>query len=184
MSPFYELQTKSSVSAQILEIAHNSEPWTTYFDFRLKVVPSEIFLKDEFLTWLSRGYVFHAAVLKLDPYTCYDWHTDTNRGVSVNMLLNPDIRSYCLFSPNRGLQTDDDIDGDTVFNIEELSYKASTYYLFNTQVQHTIYNFEDTRYLFSVEFSKDKNKLTFCELLKDVQNNFVKNLKAAEISTL
>lgn len=102
MSPFYELQTKSSISAQILEIAHNSEPWTTYFSFRLKVVPSEIFLKDEFLTWLRRGYVFQAAVIKLDPYTCYDWHTDTNRGVSVNMLLNPYVRSYCLFSPNKG----------------------------------------------------------------------------------
>lgn len=174
MSSFYELQTKSSVSAKILEIAHNSEPWATHLDFRFKLVPSEIFLEDEFLAWLSRGYLFRSAVLKLDPYTCYDWHTDANRGVGVNMLLNPHIRSCCLFSPNRGLQTDNCIDGDTVFNIEELSYKASTYYLFNTQVQHTIYNFEDTRYLFSLEFSRNKNKLTFCELLKDVQNNFAK----------
>ena len=98
--------------------------------------------------------------------------------------LTPTLEAIAYSLQIRGGQTNDDIDGDTVFNIEELPYKASTYYLFNTQVQHTIYNFEDTRYLFSVEFSKDKNKLTFCELLKDVQNNFLKNLKAAEISTL
>jgi hypothetical protein len=60
----------------------------------------------------------------------------------------------------------------TVFKIDELKYKPSTYYLFNTQVPHTVYNFETTRYLMSVEFAKDKDQLSFNDLLKDIQTNY------------
>jgi phage anti-repressor protein len=59
-----------------------------------------------------------------------------------------------------------------VFKIEELSYKPQTYYLFNTQVTHTVYNFETTRYLLSIEFAKNKEQLSYEELLKEVMANY------------
>jgi hypothetical protein len=79
------------------------------------------------------------------------------------MLLTPHSRSFCVFGPDRD---------EEVFKIEELPYKPMTYYLFNTQVEHTVYNFETTRYLMSIEFAKDKNELTFEDLVKDIQTNY------------
>ena len=46
-----------------------------------------------------------------------------------------------------------------------------TYYLFNTQVEHTVYNFEATRYLLSIEFAKNRDELSFDQLMKDINGN-------------
>jgi hypothetical protein len=50
-----------------------------------------------------------------------------------------------------------------------------TYYLFNTQVEHTVYNFETTRYLLSIEFAKEKHKLKFEDILVDIKSNYENN---------
>jgi hypothetical protein len=39
-------------------------------------------------------------------------------------------------------------------------------------VPHTVYNFETTRYLMSVEFAKDKDELSFEDLVSDIQTNY------------
>jgi hypothetical protein len=166
VKPYYELINKSNITQRLLDTAHNSSQWIDYYNFKAKLVPPEMLFEDEFFKWLVKRYDFIAGILKLDPYTCYDWHTDTRRGVGINMLLTPEARSICAFTHNKE---------DAVFKIEELKYKPSTYYLFNTQVPHTVYNFETTRYLMSVEFAKDKNELTFEDLVKDVRNNYGKN---------
>jgi hypothetical protein len=102
----------------------------------------------------------------MDPYTCYDWHTDSRRGVGINMILTPFMRSSSLFAPNKEGQ---------VFKVEEVPYKPITYYVFNTQTPHTVYNYEATRYVFSIEFEKDKDQLTFEQLVKDIKDNYEKN---------
>jgi hypothetical protein len=79
------------------------------------------------------------------------------------MLLTPRARSFCAFAPKKSEQ---------VFKIEELPYKPMTYYLFNTQVEHTVYNFEATRYLLSIEFAKNRNELSFDQLMKDIKGNY------------
>ena len=166
MTPYHPLPAKSLIAAELFEFAMSTESWQPYYNFNAKRVPPEIIFQDEFFIWLSHRYSFVAGILKLDPYTCYDWHTDTRRGVGINMLLTPEARSICAFTHNKE---------DAVFKIEELKYKPSTYYLFNTQVPHTVYNFETTRYLLSIEFAKDKDELTFEDLVKDVRNNYGKN---------
>jgi len=166
MNPYYEIGTKSTIAQEVLDYAFNSSPWFPYYNFSAKPIAPEIVAKDNFFRWLHARYEFLAGVLKLDPYTCYDWHTDTRRGVGINMLLTPQSRSFCAFTHNRQ---------DPVFKIEELQYKPATYYLFNTQVSHTVYNFETTRYLMSIEFAKNKDQLTFEDLVKDIRNNYEKN---------
>jgi hypothetical protein len=163
VKPYYELINKSNITQRLLDTAHNSSQWIDYYNFKAKLVPPEMLFEDEFFKWLVKRYDFIAGILKLDPYTCYDWHTDTRRGVGINMLLTPEARSICAFTHNKE---------DAVFKIEELKYKPSTYYLFNTQVPHTVYNFETTRYLLSIEFAKDKNELTFDDLIKDIKVNY------------
>ena len=160
---YYEVNTKSTIKNEVFDLAISPTEWMPYYNFEAKPLPADIFLKDNFFFWLSERYDFIVGVLKLDPYTCYNWHTDTRRGVGINMLLTPNTRSFCSFGvdPNQ-----------LVFKIEELKYKPSTYYIFNTQSPHTVYNFEATRYLLSVEFAKDKDQLSFDDLKKDIQTNY------------
>ena len=51
----------------------------------------------------------------------------------------------------------------------ELKYKPQKYYLFNTQVAHTVYNFKSPRYLLSVDFEEDRTKLTYNQLLAEIK---------------
>jgi hypothetical protein len=160
---YYEVNTKSTIKDEVFDFAISPTEWMPYFNFEAKPLPADIVLKDNFFVWLSQRYDFIVGVLKLDPYTCYNWHTDTRRGVGINMLLTPNTRSFCAFGvdPN-----------ELVFKIEELKYKPNTYYLFNTQSPHTVYNFEATRYLLSVEFVKDKDQLSFEDLVNDIEANY------------
>ena len=164
MKPYYEIGKKSTIYKDLQDFAFSPSEWMPYYNFNAKRVPPEIIFQDEFFVWLSHHYSFVAGVLKLDPYVCYDWHTDTRRGVGINMLLTPPTqRQACLFK----------VDSDqNVFKIDELKYKPSTYYIFNTQVPHTVFNFETTRYLMSIEFAKDKDELSFEDLLTDVRTNY------------
>jgi hypothetical protein len=163
---YYEIKIKSTIAKELYDYAFNSQPWFPHYNFNVKPIPTELIAQDNFFKWLHARYGFVAGVLKLDPYTCYDWHTDTRRGVGINMLLTPFNRSVCAFAPNKE---------GAVFEIEELKYKPATYYIFNTQVPHTVYNFETTRYLMSVEFAKDKDALTFDTLMHDIKDNYEKD---------
>ena len=163
---YYEIKSKSTLVKELYEYAYNSEPWFPHYNFNVKPIPSDITHKDNFFKWLHARYEFIVGIIKLNPYTCYDWHTDTRRGVGINMLLTPFDRSVCAFAPNKE---------GTVFEIEELKYKPATYYIFNTQVPHTVYNFETTRYLMSVEFAKDKSELSFEDLLNDIRTQYEKD---------
>lgn len=163
MKPYYEIGRKSTIKDQLFDLAISSSEWLPYYHFGAKVVPPEILYEDDLFICLAKKYNFIAGILKYDPYVCYDWHTDIRRGVGINMLLTPNTRSMCAFK----FDTD-----QIVTHIDELKYKPNTYYLFNTQVPHTVYNFETTRYLFSIEFAKDKNELSFDDLVKDIQVNY------------
>lgn len=163
---YYEIKTKSTIANEVLDYAFSSVPWFPHYNFSAKPIPPDIIAKDNFFKWLHARYEFLAGVLKLDPYTCYNWHKDTRRGVGVNMLLTPHIRSVCAFA---------DDSNKMVFNIDELKYKPITYYVFNTQNNHTVYNFEMTRYLLSIEFLKGKDELTFDQLVDDIKEHYEKN---------
>jgi hypothetical protein len=163
MKPYYEIGKKSTIVKELEDFAFSPSDWLPYYNFDAKRIPPEIVFQDDFFIWLSHRYSFVAGILKLDPYVCYDWHTDTRRGVGINMLLTPFDRSVCAFKV--------DLD-QTVFKIDELKYKPGTYYLFNTQVPHTVYNFETTRYLFSIEFAKNKDELSFEDLVNDIEANY------------
>lgn len=157
---YYEIASKSIIEQDLLSLCNDNEGWFPYFNFDLKVIPYAIIHKDPLFQWLSSKYEYVPAILKVQPNHCYIWHKDDNRGVAINMLLTHDSKSFCVFADNIN---------EVVFPINELKYKPLTYYLFNTQKFHTVYNFDKPRYLFSLEFKKDKTKLTFDDLLKEIK---------------
>jgi hypothetical protein len=143
-----------------LGFAATAQNWQDYYNFKAIQVPIEMLSKDPFLVALFHKHPFVAGIVQLSPYVCYDWHIDSRRGVGVNMLLTPEIKSHCLFTNTEGVQ----------FPFEELVYEPDTYYLFNTQVRHAVINFYEPRYLFTIEFAADKDQLSFENLLEQIKN--------------
>jgi hypothetical protein len=158
---YYKVPNKSEIAKEVLEFALCNELWQSYYNFKAVQIPDEIVAKDPFLLSLRRAHPFMAGIVKLDPNVCYDWHTDTRRGVGVNMLLNFEGRSHCLFAQDEGVQ----------FKFDELVYTPNRYYLFNTQKRHTVLNFEEPRYLFTIEFLEDKDQLSFDSLYHQIKKN-------------
>ena len=129
-----------------------------YYNFYAIQLPFALAFKDPVLHALGLRHPLAAGVIRLDPNTTYDWHTDTQRGVSINMLLN-NFDSHCMFST----QAD-----EATHRFIELKYKPNTYYLFNNQVPHMVLNFNQSRYLLSIEFKENKDALTYAQLLKEI----------------
>jgi hypothetical protein len=157
---YMPVPVESSISKDLFVHAVNSHNWVKYYNFEAIAVPHELLAVDDFIVELAKKRKFHAGILRMEPNTCYNWHIDTDRKVGLNMLLSDDGKSRCLF-----------LDGEpgVVFKTQELQYEPDTYYVFNTQVPHTVLNTEDPRYLFSLEFLEDDRGLTFAELCKDIK---------------
>jgi hypothetical protein len=135
------------------------EAWQPYYNFMALQVPANILDKEPLLVELAKKRKFHAGLLRMEPNSCYNWHVDTDRHVSLNMLVFDDGNSKCVFAEEYRL----------VMPITELKYKEFTYYVFNTQVPHIVFNFKEPRYLFSLEFLDEDRGLTYDELCADIQ---------------
>lgn len=160
MRYFYEIPVKSTVAEGVMGFARSVTHWQKYYNFDAVVVPPELLMDDPVMVQLMKDYVLVAGVLKMPENTCYRWHTDTDRKVAVNMLLEDDGASRCIFA--------DDC-SSVSFPITELKYQPDTYYVFDTQELHTITNFTTPRYLFSVEFFGKDRPMGFEKLSGDLQ---------------
>lgn len=150
----------SPITFELLKLIDGTQEWFDYYNFKAIPVPKEIWEQDKLLVDLSKVRKFHAGILKMEPNTCYNWHIDTDRHVALNMLVCDDGNSKCIFAP----------EGFAVVNpIVELKYKPYTYYVFNTKYPHTVFNFSEPRYLFSLEFLEEDRGLTYDELCADIQ---------------
>lgn len=135
------------------------DQWVSYYNFMALPVPWDIIEQEPLLVALSKKRKFHAGILRMAPNSCYNWHVDTDRHVSLNMLVSDDGSSKCIFAESFGL----------VMPITELKYKEFTYYVFNTKIPHSVYNFSEPRYLFSLEFLDEDKGLNYDELCADIQ---------------
>lgn len=155
---FTRIIQPSTIATSLLSYAKEAPTteWVDYYGFKTLPLKKEQFLCDPLLKQVHDLHAFNAGVLKLPPNYVYDWHVDENRGVTINMLLTPEVHSHCLFKLH-----------GFVF---DLPYAKDTYYLFNNQVQHMVLNFEKHRYLFSVEFDEDKTKLSYQTLTKELMD--------------
>lgn len=88
----------------------------------------------------------HLGITKMTPMQYYRLHTDANRGVSVNMLIQTE-HSHCMFVDNTQML--------------ELEYQPGVFYAFNSQIPHTVLNLSGIRYSFQLEFQETKHLLSF-----------------------
>ena len=157
--PFYEIPAQSTIADKLFDFATTTSNWRPYYNFCATQVPFDIVYSDPTLHDIGEKYPLAVGIIRLDPHTTYDWHIDTRRGVSINMLLN-NAKSNCLFSVS---------EAEATHSFIELKYRLGSYYVFNNQVPHMVINFNESRYLMSVEFEADKNELTFDQLIREIQ---------------
>lgn len=130
--------------------SQNKESLTTdlYYGFNALRFPLEILLQEPLLKNIHEKFPIQTGgYVKLDPNRCFRWHTDIKRKVAINMLLNSEIHSHTLFG-----QLLDNDELHYQYETVELKYEENTLYSFNTAIEHTVVNFEKTRWLFTVEF--------------------------------
>ena len=161
---FYELPLDSYYEPKLVKIIHSKKTdWIKYFNFDATLVFPDILTRDPFYNWLFRNHLFKAGILRLPPHTIYNWHKDSNRGVCVNYLINHNSNNdHCFFRDKQ----------EVAHTITELYYTPGTRFLFNNQEEHMVINLDTTRYLLTVEFIEDKNKLTYRQLLDEIKEEY------------
>ena len=98
--------------------------------------------------------ISHCLVLEVSINSQIPWHYDYPRkGPAINLLLTPEGKSHSLFTYNIP---------DTS-NLIECRYRPHQFVLYNTDIIHTVLNFEPTRYMFSVCFERGKTNLSWAE---------------------
>ena len=162
--PYYELPVADYIDDRLYIIAKEDIfPMMSYFGFTGKIVPNEVLLEDPIYNAIYKEQPFNAGIVRIPPNTCYDWHRDAERGVTINCLLTPSGHSHCLFAPDRDEQLGKD--GSFSFDIKELKYQPGRRYVFDNQVWHSVINLDKPRWLLTLEFVNDKSILNYQDML-------------------
>jgi hypothetical protein len=140
---FIPLQFKCTITQALLDFARAlpEEGWEIQRGFIVTFIPDEIIDQDPYLKAVKEHYKVLQVLVCLPPNTCYPWHKDLNRRTIINMPLNAQDKSCCVFAKK--------LEDEQYFDIAELKYQPDTYYLFNTQEEHMVLNFSEKRYLLS-----------------------------------
>lgn len=126
-----ELYTKGDVINNFLPNAKFK--WVPYIHACYNA-PAPTF-RDPFINALDEKFKGWFNLFKIPAKCCYGWHTDVPQKVAVNMVLDK-FNSHTLFSR-------DNSNPDLYF-FEELKYEPLRWYIFNTQVKHTVVNLGET----------------------------------------
>lgn len=158
---FYELSCTSTLHDLLRhKIDCNHESYRKLHGFDLLDLPVSLFKDESKLFSMIEEFDGSPLIIKMNPMTFYNWHTDIGRNCAVNMLIE-NVESHCIFTEKI------DANSRSSRSIVELVYKPLKYYLFNTQIEHSVLNFKKPRYLLSITF-KEKN---YNELLDYCKKN-------------
>ena len=98
--------------------------------------------------------ISNCLILKLSSNAWMAWHYDLPRkGPALNLLLTPEARSFSIFTSKF----------PEASNIVECKYYPHQFCLYNTDIVHSILNFETPRYLFSACFERGQTDLSWNE---------------------
>ena len=141
---FHELKTKSTIAAALKSFVDMKPPVKKVMHgLQLIYIPDHIRRADKVTSQLCMQFNGTACILKINPNVQYHWHTDAGRSCTVNMLIdNYDSRTMFSSSPKF----------NETMEITELKYLPSTMYILDVTKLHSVINFNNERYLFSVSF--------------------------------
>ena len=157
------LEKSSGAIYSYFDKNRDSMAYYNYYHFYLSPLPMELIDEEPVLKKIHSAYPIEGmGISKFYPWTNHRWHQDTDRGLSVNMLLEHE-RSHVLF---RYDDTEQNVGMVGCRRIHEINYEPNRFYLFNTQIEHTISNFEGYRYTFIMKFVQDKDEINYYDALE------------------
>lgn len=171
ISDFYlEVREPSTITLELGEFIQNNQHlthWTPmaydepHWDACLEV-PGDLLDQDPFLAWLRTQADYTGGILRMAPWTNYAWHTDYQRGCSLNLLLTDPLKSTCLFrhSPS------DQIHG--MYQLVPVAYRTTHYMCLNTQIEHSVFNWSEERFILTLHFLAELEEFTYRDLQKIV----------------
>jgi hypothetical protein len=131
-------------------------------------IPEKFYLQEPLLEKINSQFKIKvASVCISQKQTGYPFHKDGHRNVTINMLISSGV-SHSLFKIEDWVWEDREFVGEE-WHFEELIFEEKTFYLYNTDLPHSVINFERDRYMFSIVF--EDNKLTYKELYNWCEEN-------------
>jgi hypothetical protein len=145
MNYFTELKIESKISQVILDKLDyiKETEWIHYLEQSIYLLNIKDFEADpDVLDLINRfGSEKKLCLFRLPPKICYSWHTDAKRCASINMLIKG-FDSICVFGTEAPEKKFIDLD--------KIEHKKDTYYLMNVKEAHTVFNFDQDRYVISI----------------------------------
>ena len=128
------------------ELVTKEHTWEKHFGFDAIPVDSRWIKVDYALRSVDKLQPIRAlGVLRVPPNSFYNFHRDSYRLSTINMLIKQE-EGYCYF-----IEPKDEHYSD----ITELVYEPRTYYLFNNQAIHGVINRTQPRYMLSLYFQNE-----------------------------
>lgn len=152
---FYKIKGSTQNIEEYFKTYFNRLPWFEHESlWNLALIPPYLLLENPALAKINEKFKIEGAgFIKMDPGECYKWHVDYSRGVAINLHMNPEIDSLCLFEKEK-------INDERITYIK-LDYEPNQFYLFNTQINHSVTTFDETRYMFTLQFEQQKEELNY-----------------------
>lgn len=142
---FCKLNINSNATAHIKYQIDNADEsnWKNFLELSMLLLEPKDLQEDPKILQLVKdiGDVNRIAVYRNKPNTCYSWHVDSIRQGAINMLIEG-FDSMCLFG--------DQAPGRQYINLERLQHESNCYYLMNIKKYHSVYNFNNQRYILSL----------------------------------
>jgi len=145
MRYFTKLNIESKISEMILnKIEHIKESeWIQHLEQSIYLLNIRDFESDPDIVEIidKFGSEKKICLFRLPPKICYSWHKDAKRQASINMLIKG-FNSLCVFGT-------ESIERKFI-NLDKIEHKKDTYYLMNVKESHTVFNFDQERYVVSI----------------------------------
>ena len=166
---FYKLKNPITSHPELLEYAKTRHPmyWVRLFSFLVTKVPEELYAKDPFVSTILERFSGKAVILKMPARCMYNFHVDTERSVSINMLLNNFDNSHSFYKVP---MTHSGVIDPNLDHVISVDYAPGVAVALNTGEEHAVINHGAERLVFAISIDKPVEYSDVVLFLKE--NNF------------
>jgi hypothetical protein len=159
---FYKIEQEPIFLNKVREYAATAKwTWVPFMNISInfqKTLGLELIKQDPLLDNLRIKFNGIMRLYMFPSMTVYNWHRDVEMGCSINLVME-DYDSHTLFNPTDKKEILD--------NVVELKYEKNKWYLFNSQILHSVVNVDPRdRLLLTITFPKHVQYQEILDFLK------------------
>jgi hypothetical protein len=159
---FYKIEKEPKFLNQVKEYVKTAAwTWVPFMSISIdfqKTLGLKLIEQDTVLKKLQSKFNAMMRLYMFPGMTVYNWHRDVEMGCSMNLVMD-DYSAHTLFNPSDKKEIID--------KVVELKYEKNKWYLFNSQILHSVINVDHTdRILLTITFPKGVTYNDVFEFLK------------------